>query len=223
MTTIRTVTLRNIAVEITAEKRQAILEEMPEIAWIGDEALRLGIIDTWIVALAHSSFSTISEIKPSGRFDSRPLRDGTQADHMRSVTRIALKLAEELSGLMPTFSYDRDILIAGCMCHDIGKMWEFDPDNVRRWNATPRKAGLPSLRHPAFGVYITLAMGLPEEIAHMAGCHSAEGEGLVRSLENTILHWADHSFWRIVEAGNQFVTQDPWLGDIPPAVIIKSR
>ena len=114
--------------------------------------------------------------KPSGNYDTRPLRHGTQADHFRSVTRMAIKIAEDMAALFPDFRYDRDLLIGGCLCHDIGKVWEFDPENVRRWNADPRANGRPSIRHPAFGLYICLAMGLPEGIAHCAAAHSGEGE-----------------------------------------------
>ena len=207
----RTVELRGKRVEITDEKRATLLAEMPEIGWIRDEQLRQDVTDAWVAAIGSSSLSCVSDMKPSGNYDSRPLRHGTQADHIRSVTRLALKTAEEMAGLFPGFSYDRDILIAGSMCHDIGKVWEFDPENVRRWKADPRATGMPSLRHPGFGIHICLTLGLPEHVAHMAAAHSGEGELLVRSLENTILHWADYTFWQVVGAGNQFAETDPWL------------
>lgn len=207
----RIVELRGKRIEISDEGRARLLDEMPEIAWIEDAELRRNVTDAWVAAVGSSSLSRISDMKPSGNYDSRPLRHGTQADHIRSVTRLALKIAEEMAGLFPGFSYDRDILIAGCMCHDIGKVWEFDPENVRRWKADPRATGMPSLRHPGYGIHICLTLGLPEQVAHMAAAHSGEGELLVRSLENTILHWADYTFWQVVDAGNQFADQDPWL------------
>lgn len=208
---IRVVELRGKRIEITEAMRAAILEEMPEIGWIEDASLRAGVTDAWAAAVASSSFARIGDMKPSGNYDSRPLRRGTQADHIRSVTRMAVKIAEEMAGLFPGFRYDRDILIAGSLCHDIGKVWEFDPENVTRWKANPRAVGMPSLRHPGYGIHICLSMGLPEAVAHMAAAHSGEGELLVRSLENTILHWADYTFWRVVEAGGQFADSDPWL------------
>jgi putative nucleotidyltransferase with HDIG domain len=211
MQSTRIVELRGRRIEITDERRARILEEMPEIAWIGDVALRNGVTDAWAAAIASSSLSRIGDMKPSGNYDSRPLRTGTQADHMRSVTRMAVKIAEEMAGLFPHFSYDRDLLIAGSLCHDIGKVWEFDPENVARWKAGPRRVGMPSLRHPGYGIHICLTLGLPEAVAHMAAAHSGEGELLVRSLENTILHWADYTFWRVVEAGGQFADEDTWL------------
>jgi putative nucleotidyltransferase with HDIG domain len=209
--TTRTVELRGKRIEITDAMRASIQEEMPEIAWIENADLRSKVTDAWAAAVASSSLSRIGDMKPSGNYDSRPLRKGTQADHIRSVTRMALKIAEEMDGLFPDFRYDRDILIAGCLCHDIGKVWEFDPENVKRWKADPRATGMPSLRHPGYGIHICLTMGLPEEVAHCAAAHSGEGELLVRSLENTILHWADYTFWRVVDAGNQFADGDPWL------------
>jgi HD domain len=206
--TTRTVELRGKRIEITNAKRVRILAEMPEIAWIQDESLRGKVVDAWVAAVESANMSGIGDMKPSGNYDSRPLRTGTQADHLRSVTRLALKTAEEMASLFPGFTYDRDILIAGGLCHDIGKVWEFDPDNVRRWKKNPRAVGLPSLRHPGYGIYICLTMGLPEDIA---AAHSGEGELLVRSLENTMIHWADYTFWRVVEAGEQFADEDTWL------------
>lgn len=207
----RSVVLNGRTITIDDAARRRIVEEMPEILWIGDQALRDGVTDAWAAAIASSSLARIGDMKPSGNYDSKPLASGTQADHMRSVTRMALKIAEEFAALFPAFTYDRDILIAGCLCHDIGKVWEFDPENVKRWKADPRKVGMPSLRHPGYGIHICLTMGLPEAVAHMAAAHSGEGELLVRSKENTILHWADYTFWRVVEAGGLFAESDPWL------------
>lgn len=207
----RVVELRGQRVVIDAAKRAAVQAEMPEILWIADERLRAQVTDAWAAALATSSFARLSDMKPSGNYDSAPLRSGSQADHIRSVTRMAVKIAEEMDQLFPAFTYDRDLLIAGCLCHDIGKVWEFDPENVKRWKAAPRAAGIPSIRHPAYGVHICLTIGLPEAVAHMAGAHSGEGELLTRSLENTILHWSDYTFWRVAEAGNQFAEKDEWI------------
>jgi len=211
----RAVELRGQRVAIDDAMRARVMEDMPEIGWIEDGDLRARVTDAWAAAVATSSFARITDMKPSGNYDSPPLKQGTQADHIRSVTRLALKIAEEMDALLPGFAYDRDILIAGSLCHDIGKVWEFDPENVARWKAQPRKTGMPSLRHPGYGIHICLTMGLPEPVAHMAAAHSGEGELLVRSLENTILHWADYTFWRVVEAGGQFAEEDRWLDHSP--------
>ena len=196
--------------------RRSILDEMPEIEWIGDEALKRNVTDAWAAAIASAGFAHVGDMKPSGNYDSLPLRTGSQADHVRSVARMALKIAEEMDALFPDFHYDRDLLIAGALCHDIGKVWEFDPDNVARWKADPRKVGIPSIRHPGYGIHICFSAGLPEAVAHMAAAHSMEGELLVRSLENTIVHWADYTFWLVAEAGGVLDADRQWE---PPAKI----
>lgn len=195
------------AVEISDELRARVRVELPEVEEITDDDLRAGVIEAWAMALAKSSFDAIGEIEPSGNPGVNTLKHGSQTDHIRGVTRLAIKMADEMSALMPALQIKRDLLIAGALCHDVGKPWEFDPENRKRWEGNPRAAGLPSIRHPAFGVHICLTVGLPEEVAHCAAAHSGEGELLVRSLENTIVHHADYAFWGICRAGDMLVPE----------------
>ena len=186
---------------VTDELRSRVREDLPEVEDISDSDLRDKVVEAWATSLAASSFGSISEIRPSGNPDTPPLKSGTQTDHIRGVTRLAVRIADELMEMFPDLKVDRDTLIAGGLCHDVGKPWEFDPERQVRWKEDPRAKGWPSIRHPGYGVYICLTVGLPEEVAHIAGGHSAEGEFVVRSLENTIVHQADVDFWRILEAG----------------------
>jgi putative nucleotidyltransferase with HDIG domain len=181
--------------------RAKVREELPEVQEISDPDLQDKVVEAWAKCLGGSSFGAISEIKPSGNPDNPPMATGTQTDHIRGVTRLAMAIADEMTKMFPDLKINRDILIAGGLCHDVGKPWEFDPKNQARWKASPRAAGFPSIRHPAYGVHICLSVGLPEEVAHMAGAHSGEGELVVRSLENTLVHHADDAFWHTLEAG----------------------
>jgi putative nucleotidyltransferase with HDIG domain len=192
---------------VSEELRAGVRKELPEVEEIRDPELRDKVIEAWARALAGSSFNAISEIEPSGNPGVNTLKRGTQTDHIRGVTRLAMKIADELASILPDLEVDRDVLIAGALCHDVGKPWEFDPDNRERWQRAPRAAGLPSIRHPAYGAHICLSVGLPEEVAHCAAAHSGEGELLVRSLENTIIHHADYAFWGIARAGDLLVPE----------------
>jgi putative nucleotidyltransferase with HDIG domain len=192
---------------VTDELRARVREELPEVEQIGDAGLAAKVVEAWALALASSSFGALAEIEPSGNPGVNTLKRGTQADHIRGVTRMALAVAEQLQAQLPDLVVDRDILIAGALCHDIGKPWEFDPRNRERWEGEPRRAGLPSIRHPAFGVHVCLTAGLPEEVAHCAAAHSGEGELLVRSLENTIVHHADYAFWGVARAGDLLIPE----------------
>ena len=185
----------------TPQQRAQIVEELPEVQSIQSPVLRQQVIDAWAMALAQSSFRSIRDIQPAGNPDSMVMVRGDQTDHIRGVTRLAMNMASEIAASNPDIAIEHDIVVAGGLCHDIGKLWEFDPENRRRWTEQPRKVGLPSLRHTAYGAHICLVAGLPESVAHIAAAHSGEGELLVRSLENTIVHFADIFFWSVMLAG----------------------
>ena len=188
--------------------RTKVRKELPEVEEISDPELQKKVVEAWATSLGGSSFGAISEIRPSGNPDTPPLKTGTQTDHIRGVTRLAMVIADEMMAMFPDLRINRDVLIAGALCHDVGKPWEFDPENQARWKGAPRAAGFPSIRHPAYGVHICLSVGLPEAVAHMAGAHSGEGELVVRSLENTVVHHADYAFWRTLEAGGLLYSDD---------------
>jgi putative nucleotidyltransferase with HDIG domain len=193
--------------EVTDELRATVRRELPEIEDIRDEDLRAKVIEAWALCLACSSFDSIDAIEPAANPGVNRLKKGKQSDHIRGVTRMAVVVADEMCALQPDLKVDKDILIAGALCHDVGKPFEFDPENRKRWEAHPYNAGLPAIRHPAFGVHICLTVGLPEEVAHCAAAHSGEGELVVRSLENTIIHHVDYAFWNVCRAGNLLVPE----------------
>ena len=193
--------------EVTDALRATVRRELPEVEDIRDEDLRAKVIEAWALCLACSSFESIDAIEPAANPGVNRLKDGKQSDHIRGVTRMAVVVADEMCALQPDLHVNKDILIAGALCHDVGKPFEFDPENRKRWEANPYAAGLPAIRHPAFGVHICLSVGLPEEVAHCAAAHSGEGELVVRSLENTIIHHVDYAFWNVCRAGNLLVPE----------------
>ncbi len=197
---------------ITDALRAQVREELPEVAQISDAALRDKAVEAWAYALAHSSFKSIREIPPAGNPDTNEAKRGDQTDHLRGVTRLAIAIAREMGAAYPELAIDMDTIVAGGLLHDVGKAWEFDPENRRRWKAEQAKFGRPSIRHPAFGAHICLTVGLPEEIAHIAMAHSGEGELLVRSLACMIEHQADYTFWNVLLAGGQLKPET-----VPPA------
>lgn len=185
-------------VTVPDDIRQGVVESLPEANLIGDEQLRRQVIDAWALCLAGSSFRRIEEIPASGNPDGPALTRGTQTDHIRGVTRLALAMAETLEAQCGPLNIDRDRLIAAALCHDVGKPFEFDPENQRRWRDDPSVAGYPAIRHSVYGVHIALSVGLPEAVAHVAGAHSKEGTFITRSLINTIVYFADHAFWEVL-------------------------
>lgn len=186
--------------EIREDLRESVRKSLPELSEIRDENLRNLVVDAWAYCLGQSSFHSIDEIRPSGNPDTPTLKGGTQTDHIRGVTRLALALGDTLKEQFPQLPIDRDLLTACALCHDVGKPYEFDPERQARWRSRPSASGWPPIRHPQYGTHVCLTVGLPEEVCHAAGCHSGEGELVRRSLHVTIVHHADYAFWRPLEA-----------------------
>lgn len=175
--------------------RACILEDLPDILDIRNDDLREKVIRAWALSLRDSSFSRISDIPGEGAPNHFVLHKGSQELHLRGVAKLAVGIVDEFRATFPQVEIDRDIVLAGALCHDIGKCWECDPVNLARWQARPDQAGYPSLRHSVYGAHICLAAGLPEAIAHIALGHSMEGQHIKVSTECMIVRWADNSWW----------------------------
>ena len=198
----QTTGLGDLPMTVDDATRTRVRSELPEICEIQDQELADKVVEAWAHALAQSSFETIADIPASGNPDTPPLKTGTQTDHIRGVTRLAIAITDELGQQFQQLAVDRDLVIAAALCHDVGKPWEFDPKNQTRWSKNRLRTGWPSIRHPGYGVHICLTVGLPEEVAHVAGGHSGEGELVQRSLTNVIVHQADYAFWGVLRAGD---------------------
>jgi putative nucleotidyltransferase with HDIG domain len=180
---------------VPPQVRASILEDLPEILGIGDEALREAVIRAWALSLRDSSFTRISDMPGEGAPNHFVLHQGSQELHLRGVAKLAMAIVDEFTSTFPQVRLDRDLVLAGALCHDIGKCWECDPVNLARWQERPDRAGYPSLRHSVYGAHICLAAGLPETIAHIALGHSMEGQHIKVSTECMIVRWADNSWW----------------------------
>ena len=172
--------------------RQGVIESLPEAKQIQNKELREKVYDAWAMSLGENGYTRIEEMPPS------PVPDATQADHLRSVARLSVAIAKELQDTFKEFEVDMDEVIAGGLCHDLGKPFEYNPMNRKRWTSDPRITGKPSIRHTVYGVHVALSVGLPEKIAHIAGAHSMEGQYVERSLVAELVHYADEAFWRIL-------------------------
>lgn len=185
------------------ELRAGVRKSFPEIDMISDKDLADKVVEAWALSLSQSEFTSCDEIVGSGGPDTSPIRGGTQTDHIRGVTRMALAMADQLEAVVGDCGINRDLLIACALCHDVGKPYEYSQANQKRWKENPGASGYPAIRHSVYGVHICLTVGLPEAVAHTAGAHSREGNFIIRSLENTVVNYADHAFWAILERANK--------------------
>ena len=103
----------------------------------------------------------------------------------RQCRAIAGVVSETFGARVPI---DTDVLLAGALLADVGKLVEFEID--ARGLAQQSEAGR-LLRHPFTGVALCYHHGLPAEVMHIVAAHSHEGDRVERSIECIIFHHAD--------------------------------
>lgn len=188
--------------------RQGVVKSLPLVNEIGDPELRNKVIEAWTMSLSANGYNAIEELEGSGKPGGYVL--GNQAQHILCVTRMALAMADIIESCYDKdMNINTDMLLAAGLIHDVGKPYEYHREKLPQWKAEPEKCGYPALRHTLYGVYIALSVGLPEELAHVCGCHSPEGELVQRSLLATIIHFADKASWRIPGCFDRFVFDKP--------------
>jgi putative nucleotidyltransferase with HDIG domain len=177
---------------VTEEEKQAIKDALPEINEIKNKELRQKVALAWALALKETSHKRLEDIDTAG------LKGFPMIEHLRGVARMAIGSAEGLKKISPDFSYNRDVLIAGALCHDIGAPFQYDPENLDKWKKDIGRMGMPAIRHPAYGVYVTMKAGFPLEVVHIVGAHSPEGDFLKRSIECSIVYHEDCAWWELL-------------------------
>jgi hypothetical protein len=189
------------------ELRAGVRKCLPELEQIKGQELRDKVVEAWALALSESEFLTIDDI-PAQAAPEHPLfkeEQGTQSGHFRGVARIAQGIADGLKAIHPNVKIDRDLLWACGLCHDLGKPYEMSPRNQARWRSDVAAYGYPAIRHPGYGIHVALMAKLPEVVVQTAGYHSMEGEWVKRSLLTTIVHYADYSYWHMVDRAGLLV------------------
>lgn len=188
--------------DVKKEIIEQVSISLPEVNLIKDKELRDRVCMGWAFSMQQNGYTALEEMEHSGTPGVFASNDKTQADHIRGVTRIALAMAKELKDQFKEFEIDFDEVIAGALCHDIGKPFEYNKEYRKRWAENPSASGNPAIRHSVYGVYVALSVGLPEKIAHVAGAHSKEGQFVERSLVAELVHFADEAYWHVLAKAN---------------------
>ena len=167
--------------------KNVILELWPELEWIKDQGLREKTARTWEMALERSALKA----KDLKKIPFTLLVPGLKVsfiEHKRCVVHIArecgLKINEFFGNVLPV---DMDVLIAGAILADVGKLLEYEIENGK---AVQGKYG-KYLRHPFSGVSLAEQAGVPPEVCHIIAAHADEGNLIKRSTEAYIVHHAD--------------------------------
>lgn len=108
--------------------------------------------------------------------------------HTIAVTNGALGLASAIEDASDTpYEIDYDLLIAGGLLHDVGKLLEIEKceDGYRKGHHGK------CARHPISGAILASKHEMPLEIVNIIGCHAKEGDGRPQRIETVLIHQAD--------------------------------
>ncbi len=167
--------------------REEIKVIWPEIEWIENEELREKVYKTWEYAMEQSVLTPrdLTEIPFTLLIKNCTV---TFMEHKRAVVHIAVNAAKSMNTFFgDKLSIDMDILTAGAILIDIGKVLEYEMDDGK---AVTGKAG-KLVRHPFSGVGLAMRFDLPGEVLHMIATHAGEGHLGKRTTESIIVHHAD--------------------------------
>lgn len=151
----------------------------PEVVLIKNKKLRRGVLEAWIQAAKKGQWKASNIRKIPFTLLTKTKR--TLIEHTRSVTKMAMAAAAVRKDLK------FDIVVAGGLVHDVGKLLEYEYKN-----GVYRKSEYGKLvRHPVSGFALALEAGLPVAVAHIVAAHSDEGEKVRRSAEAILIHHCD--------------------------------
>ena len=164
-----------------------ILKLWPEIDWIQDKDLSEKVANAWEYAIEKS---VLSKDDLENIPFSLLIKDCNVSfmNHKRTCVQLAVDIAKRMQDNFGNeIKIDMDILIAGAILIDIGKLIEYE---IKDGKLGTSNFGT-IVRHPFSGVAIADRFDLPAEVQHIIGTHSKEGDLGKRTVESIIVHHAD--------------------------------
>jgi len=99
--------------------------------------------------------------------------------------RLRVLAADPFGAALPV---DMDVLVAGAILADVGKLLEYESDGE---GGSRQSARGKYIRHPFTGVAVAMECGLPDAVCHIIATHAGEGDMIARTTEAWLVHHAD--------------------------------
>ncbi len=168
--------------------RDILSKLLPEFNLIENAELREKALQCWELALTEGEWTPEALLEMPFTLLIIPC-PANFIEHVRGVTLTALRAAEVFEQVYgERLPVNRDMLIAGGLLHDIGKLLEYTHNTEGKVVQSP---GGRLLRHPFSGTALAARCGLPIEVQHIIATHAGEGDKGHRSTEATLINHAD--------------------------------
>jgi putative nucleotidyltransferase with HDIG domain len=166
---------------------EAVKKLWPELEWIQDPGLREKTTRTWVKAFELSPLTPddLNEIPFTLLIPDCP---ATFMEHKRCVVHISRRSADSMQEFLGRgLPIDMDVVIAGAILADVGKLLEYEKAGGKAVQSDRGK----KLRHPFTGVSLAMSCDVPDAVCHIIATHAGEGNMVKRSTEAFIVHHAD--------------------------------
>lgn len=156
---------------------------------IQDETLRQQVVDCWFEGCKAGDWDSVEELEAMPFTLLTDCRGVNFIQHTRAVTAGAEGLGKAAQDYMGgVYALDTDVLIAGGLLHDLGKLMEIEADGQGGYCKS--HAGRCA-RHPISGAILAGSLGVPQEVINVIACHASEGNGRPQRVETVLVHQAD--------------------------------
>ncbi|WP_458209424.1 HD domain-containing protein [Haladaptatus sp. NG-SE-30] len=188
----------------TPDYRKQVVDAYPELQSIESDELREQVIEAWVLGLERGGWQDVDDIPYAWN-----IHEVTNVEHVRGVTRIAMRAAEEqreFHGADP----DEDVIIAACLLHDVGKCYEYvdfvddetllDPDPTYATEEIPHSISGYALAHEV-GCPLAVQRAIPHFL----------GEVPKRTLEAELVKSANSASSNAITQSAMGITLKEWV------------
>ena len=184
---------------------EQVREAFPELEDIADERLREQVTEAWVLGLERGGWHDIEAIPYAWN-----IHEVSNVEHVRGVTRIAVRIAEEqqkFHGADPEF----DTVRAACLLHDVGKCYEYvehvdaelvDPDSTYAGETIPHSLSGYALAHEV-GCPLSVQRAIPHFI----------GEIPSRTLEAELVKSANSASSNAITQATMGISLKEWVAE----------
>ena len=184
--------------------REQVEDAYPELADIEDDDLRERVIEAWCLALARGGWHDIHDIPYAWN-----IHEVDNVEHVRGVTRIAVRAAEEQRDFHRA-DPDFDVVRAACLLHDVGKCYEYvdHVDESKLDDPDPRYAS-EEIPHSLSGYALAHEVGCP--LAVQRAIPHILGEVPKRTLEAELLKSANSASSNAITYASMDMSLSEWV------------
>lgn len=169
-------------------ENQALYQLFPAFGEIADETLREQAMETMRAAMLQGGWNAENILLCPVTLNYEGC-DVSWVEHVTDVAKACIQRFDQVEKYYKRHGVpvSRDLVAAGALLHDIGKLTEFvcvDGTPVHGPN-------YQLMRHPLSGALIASKAGLPDEVVHLVATHSFEGDKSYQTVESELVRTID--------------------------------